>query len=429
MMRAGVDMIVHEDINKISELLNGHQGVFVQAGAATPTKLLEVISENASSINPLEFFHLHTHGNAPHQHIPHFKITNLFVGSNLRSAMDYDRIDYLPCFLSEIPALLESGARSFDVALIHVSPPDAHGYCSLGVSVDVVISAIKHAKLVIAQVNPQMPRTHGDGFIHQSRIDHAFKIDEPIEIAHPHELTTEQEQIGKNVANLIEDGSTLQMGIGAIPDAVLQALSSHKNLGVHTEMFSNGLIPLLESGVVNNSEKKIHPYKTVSGFAIGDQKLYDFVDDNPSTVFLDISYVNNPNIIKRNPKVVAINSAVEIDLTGQVCADSVGSKIISGVGGQMDFMRGAALSEGGKPIIALTSRTQKGISRIVPTLKPGAGVVTTRQHVHYIVTEYGVAHLYGKTIGERAKALIEIAHPEDQETLEKSWHEHFLDKL
>lgn len=414
-------MQVHQKANDAILNIRGHQGVFIQGGSATPEVLIEALVQQAPQLGQLEIFHLHTHGKAPHQHVENFKLTNLFVGSNVRKSLDYDRVDYLPCFLSEIPALLASGVRNFDVSLIHVSPPDNHGYCSLGVSVDIVLSAIRHSKLVIAQVNKKMPRTHGDGLIHISQIDHAVMVDQELEEVKSHDLTAEEKQIGLNVASLIEDGSTLQMGIGAVPDAVLQALSGHKDLGIHTEMFSNGLIPLLEKGVVNNKNKKIHPGKTVAGFAIGDKKLYQFVDDNPSTVFLDISYVNHPNVIKRNPKVVAINSAVEIDLTGQVCADSVGPRIISGVGGQMDFMRGAALSPGGKPIIALSSRTYKGYPRVVPTLQKGAGVVTTRQHVHYVVTEYGVAKVYGKTIGERAKALIAIAHPDDRGELEKQW--------
>lgn len=414
-------MIKHSSLSEIVSILKDRHGVFVQGGAATPMILLDAIASHADHIGPLEFYHLHTHGKAPHKDVPHFKITNLFVGGNMRKSLDYERVDYLPCFLSEVPRLLESGLRKLDVALIQVSPPDKHGICSLGVSVDVVIAAIKHAKTVIAQVNRHMPRTHGDGAISINDIDHVFEIDSDLAIVEENLLSPEEKTIGSHVASLIEDGSTLQMGIGSIPDAVLSSLTHHKNLGVHTEMFSNGLIPLLESGVVNNSQKKIHQHKTVSGFAIGNKKLYDYVDDNLKTLFLNISYVNNPNVIKRNPKVIAINSAVEVDLTGQVCADSIGTKIISGVGGQMDFMRGAALSDGGKPIIALTSRTKHGHSRLVHCLKKGAGVVTTRQHIRYVVTEYGVVNLYGKTLGERAKALISIAHPDDREALAKEW--------
>ena len=286
--------------DELIHIFKNHEGVFVQGGAATPVELLNSIAEYADDIGKLEFFHLHTHGEAPHKKIPHFKITNFFVGKNLRKALDYDRIDYLPCFLSEIPQLLESGLRNYDVALIHVSPPDKHGYCSLGVSVDIVQAAIKHAKVVVAQVNEKMPRTHGDGTIHLSKIDYAFAIDTQLPIVENTMMTPEEEKIGEHVAALIDNGSTLQMGIGSIPDAVLRALHGHKDLGIHTEMFTNSLIPLIESGVVNNKRKKIHPGKTVAGFAIGDQKLYDFVDDNPSVIFLDIAllfaFVLSPNL-------------------------------------------------------------------------------------------------------------------------------------
>lgn len=340
----------------------------------------------------------------------------------MRPYIDYNRIDYLPCFLSEIPKLLEAGDLKFDVAIIQVSPPDEHGYFSLGVSVDVVLSAIKHAKMVIAQVNRYMPRTFGDGIIHQDQIDYCIEHHEELEEVHSHKLTEIELEIGKNVASLIPNGATLQMGIGAIPDAVLNFLGEHKNLGVHTEMFSNSLIPLIERGVVNNKEKKIHPNKTVSGFAMGDKKLFDYIDNNPAFNFLNIAYVNHPNVIKRNPQVMAINSAVEVDLTGQVCADSIGSRIISGVGGQMDFMRGAFLSPGGKAMIAMPSVTNKGLSRISTTLNLGAGVVTTRQHVEYIITEYGIANLRGKTMNERAQSLINIAHPDHRAQLTDSWN-------
>ena len=294
-------------------------------------------------------------------------------------------------------------------------------------SVDIARAAVSTAKHIIAQVNPNVPRTHGDSMIHTDRIHSFVYAENPIhEVDYSAKLGNDELRIGKFIAELIEDGSTLQMGIGTIPDAVLKSLNNHKNLGVHTEMCSDGIINLFEKDIINNSQKIIHPYKTVTGFAVGTKKLYDYVNDNPAFAFLDIDFVNDPHIISKNPKVVAINSAIEVDLTGQVCADSIGTKIYSGIGGQMDFIRGAALSKGGKPIIALTSRTKKGESRIVPYLKTGAGVVTTRGHVHYIVTEFGVAYLYGKNLRQRAKALIDIAHPDDRELLEKSCWERFI---
>jgi acyl-CoA hydrolase len=336
------------------------------------------------------------------------------------------RADYIPVFLSEIPELFKRGILPLDVAIVHVSVPDKHGYCSLGVSVDVARSAVNTAKVVIAQVNPNVPRTHGDGLIHASRFKSLVYCEDPLQEAFFGEkVGAAERQIGLNVASLIEDRSTLQMGIGAIPDAVLQSLTNHKDLGVHTEMCSDGIIDLFEKDVINNKYKRIHPHKAVTGFALGSKRLYDYVDDNPAFAFLDIDYVNDPHVIRRNPRVCAINSAVEVDLTGQVCADSIGKYQYSGVGGQMDFMRGAAISEGGKPIIALNARTAKGIPRIVPFLKEGAGVVTTRAHVHYIVTEYGIAYLYGKNLRQRAKALIDISHPDDREMLMKACHERF----
>lgn len=410
------------NFDEMVPLLKDSLGVFVQGASATPVRALECLAKHGDELGELNFYHLHIHGDAPHVHVPNFKIINFFVGKNMRPYIDYNRIDYLPCFLSEIPKLLEAGDLKFDVAIIQVSPPDEHGYFSLGVSVDVVLSAIKHAKMVIAQVNRYMPRTFGDGIIHQDQIDYCIEHHEELEEVHSHKLTEIELEIGKNVASLIPNGATLQMGIGAIPDAVLNFLGEHKNLGVHTEMFSNSLIPLIERGVVNNKEKKIHPNKTVSGFAMGDKKLFDYIDNNPAFNFLNIAYVNHPNVIKRNPQVMAINSAVEVDLTGQVCADSIGSRIISGVGGQMDFIRGAFLSPGGKAMIAMPSVTNKGLSRISTTLNLGAGVVTTRQHVEYIITEYGIANLRGKTMNERAQSLINIAHPDHRAQLTDSWN-------
>lgn len=404
---------------------SGHR-VFIHGAAATPHVLIAGMLEHADRLRDVELIHLHTYGAALYadpQYSHAFRVVNLFVGENIRRKINGDSVDYLPCFLSEIPQLFRSRSRPLDVALVHVSPPDKHGFCTLGTSIDVARAAVDCADIVIAQSNVNMPRVHGDGVIHVSRFDHYIEVDEPLDEHPMRPLTDEEINIGKAIAEIVEDGATLQMGIGSVPDAVLAALVNHKNLGIHTEMWSDGLLPLIESGVVNNTEKAIHPGKLVSGFVMGTRKLYDFIDDNPSVVQLDIEYVNNVGVIARNPKVTAINSAVEVDLSGQVCADSIGHRIISGVGGQMDFIRGASISKGGKPIIALTSRAKHGQSRIVPTLRPGAGVVTTRAHVHYIVTEYGVADLYGKTVNERAMALIDIAHPQDREWLSRAWQD------
>lgn len=411
------------------KIIQSGQRVFVHGSACSPTHLLEKLSEQASRLRDVELVSISLYGDAwvakPEFH-QNFRFNSLFVSASIREAVNSGRADYVPVFLSEIPELFKRNIMPLDVALIMVSEPDKHGYCSLGVSVDVARSAVNAAKYVIAQVNPRVPRTHGDGMIHVSRINAMVYQEAELHEAHFGESVGEAEiQIGRQVAALIEDRSTLQMGIGSIPDAVLRSLDQHKDLGVHTEMFSDGLVGLMQKGVVTNKYKKIHPGKTVTAFALGSRKLYDFVDDNPAVAFLDVDYVNETSVIRRNKRVVAINSAIEIDITGQVCADSIGTYHFSGVGGQMDFMRGAALSEGGKPIIALTSRTAKGVPRIVPLLKPGAGVVTTRAHVHYVVTEYGSAYLFGKNLRERAKALIDIAHPDDRESLDKAAEERF----
>ncbi len=402
------------------------QRIFVHGGAATPHDLLQALDERAGQLENVELIHIHLMGKVPYRKESFkksFKVANLFVGANVRDALDYDRVDYLPCFLSEIPNLFRQKKRPIDCALIQVSPPDHHGYCTLGTSVDIARAAVDSAHTIIAQINPHMPRVHGDGFIHESKIHFAINVDHPLPQEEAPPLTDLEQKIGQHVASLIEDGAALQIGIGKIPNAVLGALKNHKNLGIHSEVWTDSLLPLIQSGVVDNSKKTVHPGKTVSSFLIGTQKLYDFIHDNPSVVQLDIAYVNNPEIIARNPRVTAINSAVEIDLTGQVCADSVGPHLISGVGGQMDFMRGASISKEGKSIIALSSRSSKGNARIVSVLKTGAGVVTTRAHVHHVVTEYGIADLYGKTLSERAKALIGIAHPDDRDTLAKQWRQ------
>lgn len=400
------------------------QRVFVHGCAATPLSLLSALYERREKLHDIELIHIHLEGDVPYgkeDFIKSFKVANLFVGPNTRQALNHEEIDYLPCFLSEIPDLFRQKIRAPDVALIHVSPPDAHGFCTLGTSVDIARAAVDTASIIIAQINPQMPRINGDGFIHISKINYAIEINAPIiekKLSPTNEI---EKKIGAHIASVIEDGATLQVGIGKIPNAVLEVLHGHKNLGIHTEVWTDTVLPLIESGVINNSKKSIHPGKTVSSFVAGTRKLYDFIDDNPTVVQLDISFVNNPDIIGRNPQVVAINSAVEIDLTGQVCADSIGAHIISGVGGQIDYMRGASLSKGGKAIIAMPSRTEKGESKIVSTLKKGAGVVTTRAHIHYVATEHGMVDLHGLTLGERAKALIRIAHPDDREMLEREW--------
>lgn len=414
--------------NAVAKFVQSDQTVFIHGGAATPNRLIDGLLAISSSVRNVELIHLHTIGPARYadpEFSQSFRVTSLFIGENLRSRIDHDRIDYLPCFLSEIPQLFCSKRKAIDVALIHVSPPDTHGYCSLGVSVDVARAAVDAAKYVIAQINAQMPRVHGEGVIHISKINASISINEPLPEVCPTNLATDrrtsEQTIGELIAGLVEDGSTLQMGIGAIPDAALAALKNHRHLGIHTEMFSDRALDLIECGAVDNSQKKVYPGLTVSSFCIGSQRLYRMIHDNPSFSFLPANEVNNVTVISRNPKVVAINSAIEVDLTGQVCADSIGPRIISGVGGQMDFIRGASLSPGGRPIIALCSRTAKGQSKISPTLRPGAGVVTTRAHVHYIVTEYGIADLYGKTIKQRAESLIAIAHPDDRERLSKAW--------
>ena len=421
-------MIDYTTAEKAVELIKSGDKVFIHTAAATPLALVNAMTNRSHDLRGVEIFHLHTEGEAPYtkpEYASSFHTNSLFVAANTRNAIQEGDADFIPCFLSEVPIMFRRGVIPLDVALIQVSPPDAHGFTSLGVSVDASLAAAESAKTIIAQVNPNMPRTHGDGMVHVRNFDAMVWSEEPIYEAKAHHLTDAEVKIGSFIAQLIDDGSTLQMGIGSIPDAVLGALSNHKDLGVHTEMFSDGVVPLMESGVINNKFKKNHPYALVSGFMLGSKLLYDFTHDNPSVRMLDIEYVNDTRVIRQNPKVISINSAIEVDITGQVCADSIGTKIYSGVGGQMDFIRGASLSEGGKPIIALSSVTHRGESKISSFLKPGAGVVTTRAHVHYIVTEYGVANLYGQSLRQRAKALINIAHPDHREKLEREAFERF----
>lgn len=421
--------ITYQSAESALSLIKSGNRVYIHGSAMTPNYLLAELAKQAYRLQDVELTFISLHGDIVvdrPEYEKNFHINSLFVSDSVRHAVHEGRADFIPVFLSDIPDLFKNGQLPLDVALIQVSPPDVHGYCSLGVSVDIARSAVSTSKYIIAQVNPSVPRTLGDSMIHTDKI-HAFVYADVAlhEVDYSSKIKNEELQIGKYIAEMIDDGSTLQMGIGTIPDAVLKSLFNHKNLGVHTEMCSDGIIDLFEKDIINNSKKIIHPYKTVTGFAVGTKRLYDYVNDNPAFAFLDIDFVNDPHIIRKNPKVVAINSAIEVDITGQVCADSIGMQLYSGIGGQMDFIRGAALSEGGKPIIALTSRTRNGQNRIVPFLKPGSGVVTTRGHVHYIVTEYGVAYLYGKNLRQRAKALINIAHPDDRELLEKACWERF----
>ena len=411
------------------QLVKSGNRVFLHGSAATPVHLIQALQDRHAELQDVELVSITTLGDLDFdkpEYKKSFFINSLFVSANTRNIVNSDHGDYVPVFLSQIPQLFRKGIMPIDVALLQVSLPDAHGYCSLGTSVDIARAALDTAKIVIAQVNPKMPRTHGDGFIHLEKI-HALILHESElpEVDYGAKVSSTVQQIGKNVASLIDDGATLQMGIGGIPDQVLTNLYGHKNLGIHTEMFSDGIIPLMEKGVINNSQKKLNIGRSVTGFLVGTSKLYDFVHDNPAVRVMDISYVNDTSVIRQNPKVTAINSAIEIDLTGQVCADSIGTYQFSGIGGQMDFMRGASLSEEGKPIIALPSITSKGLSRIVPVLKEGAGVVTTRGHVHWVVTEHGMVNLFGKNLKQRAQALISIAHPDHKEMLDRAYFERF----
>ncbi|WP_411275474.1 acetyl-CoA hydrolase/transferase family protein [Daejeonella sp.] len=413
----------------VREVQSGDR-VFIHGSAATPICLVEALQVRYRELRDVELVSITTLGDVNFDRPEHrgsFFFNSLFVSEATRDVANSNDGDYVPIFLSQIPQLFRKEILPIDVALIQVSPPDVHGYCSLGTSVDIARAAVDTAKTVIAQVNPLMPRTHGDGFVHISRISALVWKQWPLpEVDYSAKVNEVVKKIGYNVASLIEDGATLQLGIGSIPDQVLQNLSHHKNLGLHTEMFSDGVIDLIQKGVINNSKKRQNVGLSVTAFLAGTRRLYDFVHDNPSVRVMDISYVNDTSIIRQNPRVTAVNSAIEIDLTGQVCADSIGSYQFSGIGGQMDFIHGAALSEGGKPIIAIPSQTNKGISRITPFLKEGAGVVTTRGHVHWVVTEFGMVDLFGKNLKQRASALISVAHPDHQEALELAFHQRFV---
>src|SRR5574341_359170 len=389
--------------------------VYIQPGCAEPETLVEALVQRAPFVRDVEIVHLLTMGRADYvapEMAGHFRHNAMFIGSNVRKAVNEGRADYTPIFLSEVEGLFESGAMPLDVALIQVSPPDPHGLCSFGVGIDTTLTAAKVAKHVVAQVNDQMPRTYGDSFIHVSDINAIVDVSRPL-CELPREPITElQQQIARNVARLIVDGDTLQLGIGGIPDAVLLELADRNDLGIHTEMLSDSAIPLIQSGVINGSRKTLHPRKIILGFVLGSRELFDFVNENPIFEFHPVSYTNNPFIIAQNDRMVAVNSTLQMDITGQTCSDSIGQVLYSGFGGQVDFIRGARHSKGGKPIIAMPSTAKNDtISRIVPTLTPGSGVVASRGSIHYVVTEYGIAYLHGKSIRERAEALIQIAHP------------------
>lgn len=409
------------------KIIKSNDKIVIQPGCAAPLTLINSMVKRKDELENVDIYHILIVGDLPYLQPgmeKHFRHKAFFIGGNARQAVNEGRADFIPIFLHEVTLLFKRGIIVPDVALIHVSPPDEHGFCSYGIDTGNIKTPAEKSKCVIAQVNKQMPRGLGNSFIHVNKIDYIVEVDEPLKElpqvdpdASP-EILEIYDRIGKNVADLIDDGATLQMGIGAIPDAVLKYLHDKKDLGVHTEMFSDGLIDLVLEGVVNGEKKTLHPGKLIAGFVLGTRRAYDFIDNNPIFEFHPQEYVNDPFIISQNKNMVAINSAIEVDLTGQVCADSIGTKFYSGIGGQVDFVRGAAHSEGGKPIIALPAATKDlKFSRIVPTLKPGAGVVTSRGDVHFVVTEYGIADLYGKSIQERAKALINIAHPKFRDEL------------
>jgi 4-hydroxybutyrate CoA-transferase len=427
------------------QIVESGNRVFVQGACATPTPLLEALVERGEELHNVELTHLHTYGPTSYtdeRWRGHFSLRALFVGENIREAVNAGRASYVPVFLSDVPKLFErDGALPVHVAFIQVSPPDKHGNCSLGPSVDVTRAAVDNAEHIVALINPHMPRTHGDSFLHISKIECAVNWDGPLYEVESRKPSETQLQIGRNVAGLIEDGAALQLGIGAIPDAVLHALEDRRDLGIHTEMFSDGILELIEKGVITGARKAIDREKIVASFVVGSRRLLDFIDDNPAVEMRPMDYTNNTLVIRQLEHMVAINSAIQVDLTGQVCAESIGTYLYSGVGGQMDFMRGAAQAKRGRPIIALPTTTKAPgdgktdtsngmlmpvngeISRIVPLLATGAAVTTSRAHVHYVVTEYGVAALHGRTLAERAYSLIEIAAPQFRESLERAAYE------
>ncbi|MGE0459765.1 MAG: acetyl-CoA hydrolase/transferase family protein [Vicinamibacterales bacterium] len=418
--------VVAASADEALSIVKSGMRLFVHGAAATPTPLLEALVRN-ESLEGVELYHLHTEGPAPFvdpEHRGQFLSVSLFAGPPVRRAIDEGAADFIPVFLSDVPALFLTGRIPLDVALLQLSPPDAHGFCSLGTSVDAALAASLSARHIVAEINQQMPRTLGNTLVPFSRIDTCVYTDRPLPVHMAAPPSDVEDAIGAQVAALVEDGATLQMGIGAIPDAALRRLGDKHDLGIHTEMFSDGILDLVEAGVITNRRKKVHPGRIVTSFVLGSERLYRFVDDNPLVEFHPCDRTNDTALIRKNDKVVAVNSALEIDLSGQVVADSIGFRIYSGIGGQMDFIRGAALSEGGKPVIALPSMAAGGrVSRIVSALKPGAGVVTTRGHVHWVVTEYGAVNLFGRSLRQRAEALIGIAHPDVRAQLTREFAE------
>lgn len=418
-------MIKFTSADEAVKVIKSNDRVHLSSVAVTPHHLIDAMVKRGKNgeFKNVRIQHIHTEGPAPYADKELegiFQLESFFVGANVRKQTQAGYADYIPVFLSETQKLIRQGYLNVNVAMVMVSPPDKHGYVSLGTSVDATLAAIEEAEIVIAQVNKNVPRAWGDAMVSVREIDYFVEHDEPLFVHNNAPLTDVEIAIGKNVASLVEDGACLQMGIGGIPNAVLAELGNHKNLGVHTEMFSDGLLPLVESGVVNCKEKQIDKGKIVASFLMGSQDVYDFIDDNPMVAMMDVAHTNGIHVIRKNKKVTAINSALSIDLTGQVCADSIGTTFYSGVGGQIDFIRGAGHSEGGKPIIAMPSVTGKGISKITPTLIEGAGVVTTRANMHWFVTEYGKVNLYGKTLQERARMIISVAHPDHKESLDKA---------
>ena len=412
------------------KIVKSNDRIHLHSVAATPHPLVNALVERGRNkeFRNVRIQHIHTEGQVAYADMEFegiFQLESFFVGANVRKQTQAGYADYIPVFLQETQRLIREGYLKVNVAMIQVSVPDKHGYASLGTSVDATLAAVEKADTVIAIVNPNVPRAFGDAMIHINDIDLFVEDDSELYAAQPEQISETDRKIGRYVAELVDDGATLQMGIGAIPNAVLTMLGNHKDLGVHSEMFADGILPLVDKGVVNGRNKKIDKGKLVATFLMGSKKLYDFINDNPGVAMQDVKYTNRVAVIAKNPKVTAINSAIQIDITGQVCADSIGTKFYSGVGGQIDFLRGASLSNGGKPIIAIPSVTGKGISKIAPILTPGAGVVSTRANIHWLVTEFGAVNLYGRTLQDRAKLIISIAHPDHQEELDKAAFERF----